>query len=317
VALSAFILEIVRPDADPRPDPADREDPHDAGEAISGSEITDQAAAREYAGGPLDTQDGDRQAAARLAGLRRRALRVDTDPRWVAAARRLRSRLPGDANFGDPLSTAGRAPVEVIARGVTTLRSEPESLVKEVGLGALQLWQSVSEATGRGRGDREMALLFTDLVGFSSWALNVGDEAALALLRAVGVAVEAAIERRQGRLVKRLGDGVMATFLRAGDAAHAALDAQAAIAEVQIDGYQPRMRAGVHWGRPRKLGGDYLGVDVNIAARVAGAAKAEQVLVSEALLGRLSDDALRTTKPKRLRAQGAPSELRVASLSRA
>jgi adenylate cyclase len=162
-----------------------------------------------------------------------------------------------------------------------------------------------------------MALLFTDLVGFSSWALKVGDEAALELLREVGVAVEAAIERRQGRLVKRLGDGVMATFLSARDAAHAALDAQAAVAEVQVDGYQPRMRAGVHWGRPRKLGGDYLGVDVNVAARVAGAAKADQVLASEALLGQLSDDGLRTAKLKRLRAQGAPSELRVAALSRA
>ena len=42
------------------------------------------------------------------------------------------------------------------------------------------------------------------------------------------------------------------------------------------------MRAGIHWGSPRKLGGDYLGVDVNIAARVGDAAKADQVLVSDA-----------------------------------
>ncbi len=41
------------------------------------------------------------------------------------------------------------------------------------------------------------------------------------------------------------------------------------------------MRAGVHYGRPRRLGGDYLGVDVNVAARVADAAEGEQVLVSE------------------------------------
>ncbi|MEA2145106.1 MAG: hypothetical protein QOG59_693, partial [Solirubrobacteraceae bacterium] len=46
-------------------------------------------------------------------------------------------------------------------------------------------------------------------------------------------------------------------------------------------------------------------------------AKADQVLASEALLGQLSDDGLRTAKLKRLRAQGAPSELRVAALSRA
>jgi adenylate cyclase len=161
-----------------------------------------------------------------------------------------------------------------------------------------------------------MALLFTDLVGFSSWALKVGDETALELLREVGVAVEAAIERRQGRLVKRLGDGVMATFLDAADAAHAALDAQAAVAQVQVAGYQPRMRAGLHWGRPRKLGGDFLGVDVNVAARVAGAAKPDQVLASGAMLAQVSDSDLRAARPKRLRAQGAPSELQVAALSR-
>ena len=46
------------------------------------------------------------------------------------------------------------------------------------------------------------------------------------------------------------------------------------------------MRAGVHWGRPRKLGGDYLGVDVNIAARVGDAAKADQVLASDPVLPR-------------------------------
>lgn len=263
-----------------------------------------------------EAQASDPAAEVRLARLRRTAARLDTDPRWVERVRRWRRRLPGDHRFGDPLSTAGRAPVELIARGVTTLRSEPESLVKEVGLGALQLWQSVSEAAGRGRGNREIALLFTDLVGFSGWALQVGDEPALELLREVGTAVESAIERRGGRLVKRLGDGVMATFLSAMDAADAALDAQGAVAAVRVEGYRPRMRAGLHWGRPRKLGGDYLGVDVNIAARVAEAAKADQVLASSAIVAQLHATDLRIARPKRLRAEGAPRELQIAALSR-
>ena len=101
-------------------------------------------------------------------------------------ARRFRRRLPGDEKFGDPLSTAGRAPVEVIARGVSALQPGRESVTKELGLSALQVWQSLSEATGRGRGELEMALLFTDLVGFSSWALGAGDAAVLELLRDVG-----------------------------------------------------------------------------------------------------------------------------------
>jgi class 3 adenylate cyclase len=161
-----------------------------------------------------------------------------------------------------------------------------------------------------------MALLFTDLVGFSSWALRVGDAAVLELLREVGTAVEDAITSNDGRIVKRLGDGVMATFLSGESAVTAALDAHDAVNGIEVDGYSPRMRAGIHWGRPRKLGGDYLGVDVNVAARVAAAAKAEQVLVSDALLAQIDGHGLRTGRARRLRADGAPSDLRVIRVTR-
>ena len=219
--------------------------------------------------------------------MRGAATRLDSEPSLISAARRFRQRLPGDEKFGDPLSTAGRAPVEVIARGVSALQPGRESVTKELGLSALQIWQSLSEATGRGRGELEMALLFTDLVGFSSWALGAGDAAVLELLREVGSAVEGVITAHEGRIVKRLGDGLMATFLSPEAAVEAALDAQDAVRDIEVEGYTPRMRAGVHWGRPRKLGGDYLGVDVNVAARVAAAARADQVLISDALLARI------------------------------
>jgi adenylate cyclase len=252
----------------------------------------------------------------RIGRLRAAITRLDAEPSLLSVARGIRRRLPGDEKFGDPLSTAGRAPVEVIARGVSALQPRRESVTKELGLSALQVWQSVSEATGRGRGDLEMALLFTDLVGFSSWALHAGDAAVLELLREVGTEVEAVIARHDGRIVKRLGDGLMATFLSAEEAVEAAFDAHDAVEAIRVDGYVPRMRAGVHWGRPRKLGGDLLGVDVNVAARVADRAKAGQVLVSDALLARIDRDGMQTGRAKRLRADGAPSDLRVSQISR-
>jgi class 3 adenylate cyclase len=254
--------------------------------------------------------------AARMARMRRVAARVDSQPSLLDAAKKLRRRLPGDEKFGDPLSTAGRTPVELIARGVSALRPEPESVSRELGLAGLQIWQSVSEAAGRGRGDLEMALLFTDLVGFSSWALEKGDTGALELLRAVGTAVERAILSHEGRIVKRLGDGVMATFLEAQAAVDAAFDAHDALETVEIDGYRPHMRAGVHWGRPRKIGGDYLGVDVNVAARVADAAKADQVLVSDAVFARIDRGNIRAGRFKRLKADGAPRRLEVVQVTR-
>src|SRR2546421_6142931 len=131
-----------------------------------------------------------RDGAERVSRLRQAASRVDTNPSLLAAARRMRQRLPGDERFGDPLSTAGATPVEVVARGVSALSPERESLIQELGLAGLQVWQSISEAAGRGRGELELALLFTDLVGFSAWALRAGDNATLELLRNVGVAVE-------------------------------------------------------------------------------------------------------------------------------
>jgi class 3 adenylate cyclase len=253
----------------------------------------------------------------RISRLRAAMLWLDSVPALLAAARTLRRRLPGDEKFGDPLSTSGQKPVEVIARGVSAVQPGRASVAKELGLSALQVWQSLSEATGRGRGDLDMALLFTDLVGFSSWALRAGDAAVLELLREVGTSIELVIIQHEGRIVKRLGDGLMATFLRADSAVEAALDAQEAIRGIEIEGYVPRMRAGVHWGRPRKLGGDLLGVDVNVAARVTAAAKAGQVLVSDVLLAQIEHDDVRTSRTKRLRANGAPSDLRVAQVSRA
>ena len=266
--------------------------------------------------GTAEPEGTNPAAAKRIARARAAAIRMDSRPGLLDFARRLRRRMPGDERFGDPLSTTGEAPVQVIARGVSALQPERDSVVKELGLASLQLWQSVSEATGRGLGDRELAVLFTDLVGFSSWALEAGDAVTVELLREVGTVVEGAIQDRNGRIVKRMGDGLMAVFYTPQEAVDAALDAQAALAHVSVNGYRPRMRAGVHWGRPRKLGGDYLGIDVNIAARVAEMAKADQVMVSDRALEQVEPAGLRTSRPKRLRAAGAPRELRCVIVER-
>ena len=255
--------------------------------------------------------------ARRLDRIRAAALQADSAPQLLAAARWLRKRLPGDDRFGDPLSTSGAAPPEVLARQVVALqKTNRPSVAHEIGLGALQVWQGLSEAAGRGRGTEEVALLFTDLVGFSSWALEVGDEAAVELLREVGDAIDTAIADHAGAVVKHLGDGTMAVFGGASDAVGAALDARDRMDGIDVAGHTPRLRAGVHTGKPRKLGSDYLGVDVNIAARVVDAAKPQQVLVSQAACEALDGESFDVGKAKKLKAPGAPKEFRVAQVDR-
>jgi adenylate cyclase len=92
-----------------------------------------------------------RDRAERLARFREAAGKLDQNPSLLAAARRMRERLPGDERFGDPLSTAGRAPVEVVARGISSLRPERESLIHELGLAGLQVWQSIDLGGDRSR----------------------------------------------------------------------------------------------------------------------------------------------------------------------
>jgi adenylate cyclase len=231
----------------------------------------------------------------------------------VRAVRALRSRLPGDHSYGDPLSVAGDAPPQLIAQRLAAATDARPSAARELGFGALQLWQALSEAQGRGRGDEPLAILFTDLVGFSDWALDVGDDTALELLRTVGRTVDPAIKERDGRIVKRLGDGVMAVFGEAGPAVDAALGASRAVGEIELDGYSPELRAGIHFGRPRKLGSDYFGVDVNVAARVADAAGPGEVLISESVCEQLGGSDMELRRRWRFKAKGAPKDLKVYS----
>jgi adenylate cyclase len=237
------------------------------------------------------------------------AKRADSNPRAVEAARRLRALLPGDKEFGDPLSTAGSDQAHLAGRRLSALTAKRPGVLREAGLSALQVWQSFSEAQGRGRGEVELAIVFTDLVDFSDWALGAGDDAALKLLRDVGRAIEPPVEQRGGEVVKRLGDGMMAVFAKP-DAAFAALcDARDRLGDIRADGYTPHIRAGMHVGRPRKIGGDYLGVDVNIAARIADSAGAGEIVLSDRALACLDGQTLDSKRKRRFKVKGVPKDL--------
>src|SRR5215207_4472147 len=220
------------------------------------------------------------------------ARRLNLDPRLVELARRTRERALGDDELIDHLSTARGRPADRAARQLVALRGAEPGFAGELGLTALQAWQRLAESQDRGRGTVDVAILFTDLVGFSSWALEAGDRAALRLLREVSEAIEPPVLERQGEVVKRLGDGLMAAFWDAPRAVEAAFIATDRVAPIEVDGYRPRLRTGIHLGRPRKLGGDYFGVDVNVAARLCDAAKPGEILVSDRTLETLSPDGL-------------------------
>src|SRR5699024_10254641 len=81
---------------------------------------------------------------------------------------------------------------------------------------------------------------------------------------------------------------------------------------VEVSGWRPRIRVGIHTGQPRLIGGDYLGMDVNIAARLAEKSGTGEILVSEATLSDL-DRSRTTARRKRAfqftRIKGVPDEV--------
>ena len=92
------------------------------------------------------------------------------------------------------------------------------------------------------------------------------------------------------------------------------IEAQRRLAPVETSGYRPRIRAGMHLGQPQRIGGDYLGVDVNIAARITEGARGDEVLVSETTLARLDTEPLRVRRKRFFRGKGVPSEVSVYSV---
>jgi adenylate cyclase len=118
-------------------------------------------------------------------------------------------------------------------------------------------------------------------------------------------------------VVKRLGDGMMAALADPTAALEAVFEARTRLAEVDAGGWTPRMRAGLHLGRPRRVGGDYLGVAVNTAARLGERAGPDEILVSGDLLARVDEASLRVRRKRwHTRLKGTPEDLQIFSVDR-
>lgn len=247
-----------------------------------------------------------------LSRLRRLLRETDRNENVLKAVHAARRVAPGGDEYavGGPI---GDRVSDRLARLVAEEGDEP-SAMRELGLGAIQVWHALTRRGSGAQTRTDISILFTDLVGFSDWALQVGDDQVLRLLREVGRACDTVIRRHGGRVVKSLGDGLMAVFTDTDSAIAAAYEAVTAVSAITVEGYRPQLRAGLHTGRPRQVGGDYLGVDVNVAARVADAAAGGEVLVSGPALAAVDADRYAVRRRRGFRAKGAPKGLDVFSV---
>jgi len=110
-----------------------------------------------------------------------------------------------------------------------------------------------------------VAILFVDLASFTPMTVAMGDQMAADVLERFSRIVREAVTRREGRVVKQIGDAFMLTFPEPRSAVACALEIEHRTAD---EPQFPAVRSGLHWGQVLYREGDYLGVSVNVAARV-------------------------------------------------
>ena len=124
--------------------------------------------------------------------------------------------------------------------------------------------------------DRVLAtVLFTDIVGSTERASELGDKRWRELLDAHDDATRAELSRFSGREVKTTGDGVLATFDGPARGIRCARAVSEAARRLGLE-----IRAGLHTGECELRNGDLGGIAVHIGARVMSEARAGEIVVS-------------------------------------
>lgn len=149
----------------------------------------------------------------------------------------------------------------------------------EIRSGLADLVDSLDEATSESvvsvSQSGTVTLMFTDIEDSTVISESIGDPAWSKLIAEHFDELHAIVARSGGTVIKTLGDGAMIAFGSVRDALGAAVGIQRAMATSHL-----RLRVGLHTGDAMRSSGDYAGIAVNKAARIASAARGGEILTS-------------------------------------
>ena len=186
-------------------------------------------------------------------------------------------------------------------------------------------WRAVADEVERfltrvhGRGEWEepehervlTTILFTDLVGSTARAAELGDRAWAELVGEHHRRVRARLARFHGRELDTAGDGFFASF----DGPARAIRCAVAIGEDMQD-LGLEVRAGIHTGECELLDGKVAGIAVSIGARVASRAESGEILVSQTVRDLVTGSGLAFDDRGAHELKGVPGEWRLFALQR-
>jgi len=141
--------------------------------------------------------------------------------------------------------------------------------------------------------DKNLVILFADVVGSTRLFEELGDEAARDIIAICLGVMRRATEQHGGRVIKTMGDEIMATFDDCDGAMDAAVQMQTEITAhpgLTVDRQQVSIRIGAHVGPVVVEERDVYGAAVHTANRMTSQAKAQQIIITEAIYARLAPE---------------------------
>lgn len=199
-------------------------------------------------------------------------------------------------------SNRRRAPA-VVRRASKVVKAVAEStqIVRDHGVGGLitssledfDRWvfaerKEIRELTAP---DGSVTIMFSDIEGSTALNDELGDKGWMKILSRHDEIVRAAISRHHGHVVKNQGDGFMVVFTEPGDALSAAIRMHRNLSGVKGKLLQApiAIRIGIHRGAVIARDGDFYGLNVAMAARIAAEARGTETLVSESVRDALAE----------------------------
>ena len=159
--------------------------------------------------------------------------------------------------------------------------------------------------------DRELAtVLFTDIVGATERAAQLGDRRWHDLLDGHHALIRRELARFRGREIDTAGDGFLATFDGPARAVRCACSISDAVRALGLE-----IRAGLHTGECELMGDKLSGIAVHTGARVAAQAQSGEVLVSSTVKDLVAGSGLSFQDRGMQSLKGVPGEWRLFAVS--
>ena len=133
---------------------------------------------------------------------------------------------------------------------------------------------------------RTVVVMFTDIKGSTAYFEKYGDVAGLMMVHQCNDMLRQIVEAHTGRVIKEIGDAIMATFDDCGESVVAAIEMQKSL--IGFNAPKPEqdhvfIRIGLNYGTGLVKSNDVFGDVVNVASRVESVASPEQIVISDSL----------------------------------